>query len=188
MTQSVTIPTSASAFDLILGEIAKKGAEVQDAIQRAAVAAILFTLGEDRNVEPARQLLKVLPSGQRKDALVAYLEAHGNMMWSKVDKTIKFYDAVAAGQVKAKSADELYAIKWDTAKKAASPVSMYDAVNEVDRLIQRLQKLAKEGHLEHPSLIKAIALAKAKWTGENADLLYAESEKAKAADEQPEQS
>lgn len=166
---------AAGSFNAKLDEAVKHAAKSVDLYQRLAVSAIVLSI-TDRNADPASRLVAAMHSGFRKDAMVAYLEAYGNLAWSKNDKKMMFYDAEAKGTLPAESkdADVLYAIAWESMKKAPNPKSMYDAVNEVDNFIQRMQKLAAAEKVVHPELIKVLALAKAKWTRENADKLIAE--------------
>lgn len=145
-------------FANIVGIVGRSSKELDGNIQRAAVAAVAFSVCKDRNATPAQQLLEVL-NPHVKAAVVAFYEKFGNLAYSKETKGMVFFDVGAKTDKEPLAwtdayADEVMAFAWTTAKKAPEPKSVFDVQEEIDKLIDRLNKAAKKGAtLQHSELL-----------------------------------
>ena len=145
-------------FAVAVGNIGRTSKELDGNIQLAAVAAVAFSVCKDRNATPAQQLLEVV-NPHVKAAVVAFFEKFGNLAYSKETKSMMFFDVGAKTDKEPLAwtdayADEVMAFAWTTAKKAPEPKSVFDVQEEVDKLIDRLNKAAKKGAtLQHAELL-----------------------------------
>jgi len=123
-----------SKFNLLaaseFGDLVKRIGTTQNAlnqdIQLAAVMAIAYA-NTQNDVRKGGQLLDVLGKSLRKDAMLKFLEVHGNFAWLKVDKKLAFFKNPQAVDFKDERAVELLmATPWNEAKKPAELKSQYD--------------------------------------------------------------
>lgn len=145
------------------GEITKaceavkhNGVKLQASIQLLAAHCIMHTIA-DRNITPCQQLFDALPDSMRQDALVKHFELFGNVAWMKSakgkDHKVQFFGVQnkdGTEKLPREAATPEYfqivlATRWDQAKRKPEPTSIHDAVVEVDRLLERLAKLAGRG-------------------------------------------
>lgn len=158
-------------FAVAVGNIGKSSKELDNNIQSAAVAAVAFSVCKDRNATPAQQLLDVL-NPHIKAAVVAFFEKFGNLAYSKETKGMTFFDVGAKTDKEPlawtdKYAEEVMSFAWTTAKKAPEPKSVFDVQEELDKLIDRLNKSAKKGAtLQHADLLAAMTATFNKYVSE----------------------
>jgi hypothetical protein len=133
----------------LIGRIGKRGQQVHDWIQTAAVNAVAYSI-VDRNITPAKQLVGALNAGNRKDALVRYLEKFGNLAWAKNeqgDYDFAFFEVKVKGELLqwtpeyAKMASEFV---WSKAIKPPVPKSMYDVAAALSQLIDAAHRAVKK--------------------------------------------
>lgn len=158
-------------FAVAVGNIGRSSKELDGNIQLAAVAAVAFSVIKDRNATPAQQLLEVV-NPHVKAAVVAFFEKFGNLAYSKETKSMVFFDVAARTDKEPLAwtdayADEVMAFAWTTAKKAPEPKSVFDVQEEIDKLIDRLNKAAKKGAtLQHAELLARMTATYNKYIGE----------------------
>ena len=142
----------ADALKICAG-IKKSADKLHKAIQMAAASAIYHS-NFHKNADVGIRLVEAImdTKGVRKNAVVAYLELHGNFQWDKDAKAIKYHRNLEAEcKDEEKLALTLAQNPWDQAKPEAAITSEYDLDEDVDRIIKRIKKAVKEG--------KAIATA-----------------------------
>jgi len=96
----------------------------------------------------------------RKDSLLAWLETHGCLVWSTVDKVMK-YDTTRKGKLEFNDdqAEILLATPWNSAIRPPAEVSKFDFDAMFDKFLAKCRKIAKDAEVD-----KSIKVA-------NADLL-----------------
>lgn len=146
----------------LIGRIGKRGQQVHDWIQTAAVQAVAYSI-VDRNITPAKQLVGALNAGNRKDALVRYLEKFGNLAWAKNeqgDYDFAFFEVKVKGELLqwtpeyAKLAQDFV---WSKAIKPPTPKSMYDVAAALSQLIDAAHRAVKKQiPLMHGELLSSL--------------------------------
>lgn len=169
-----TVKTLAPVMELsmlskLIGRIGKRGVQVHNWIQEAAVNAVAHSI-VNRNITPAQQLVDALTGGNRKDSLVRYLEKFGNLAWSTLDdgtKGFKFFEVTIKGEPLswtpeyAKLAREF---DWSKAVKPPAPKSMYDVADALGTLIAAARRAVKKQiPLVHGELLAELEAAQAKY-------------------------
>lgn len=139
----------ADSLSKLIGQIGRASAKLVEQIQTAAVQCVAQSIVH-RNATPAMQLFDAMGSGSRRDALVAYLELWGNLMWAKSEKKITFCDRerVPGGsklewtpEYSAKVADAM----WLKAKAEPTPKSIFDVDEEAGKFLERLTRAKRRG-------------------------------------------
>ena len=137
----------------LIGEIGRSSVLLVGQIQVAAVACVAQSIVH-RNATPAQQLFDAVGSSQRRDSLVSYFEAFGNLAWVKDEKTkkgsIAFFDVAKMCDKPALVWDEVTEQKctetlWHQVKREPTPKSVFDVEAEVDALLTRLGKKQEQG-------------------------------------------
>jgi len=129
---------SANDLSAKIVAIGKTAGELQSEIQIAAVNAIGYSI-EHGDIRFGQKLFDVLPTGIRRQSLVAFFEKHGQFAYLKEDKKFAFY------KVDGITFDEktLLTTPWNTAK-AENIVSEYDVQTMFDSLMKRLDSAFKQ--------------------------------------------
>jgi len=133
-------------------------------VQAAAIQAVYHSV-KSSNITPSQQLYDALNTAHRKDSLLAYLENFGNVAWSKTEKKIVFFDREKIlGKDKAiawtdEYAEKVAANKWDQAKPAPAPKSIYDCEEEVKRFIKSMEKAIVKGGAKNSNFYDAVVAA-----------------------------
>lgn len=139
----------ADALAKLIGTIGRQKVRIDAMTQTAAVQCIAQSIVH-RNSTPATQLFDVLGKSTRRDALVAYFERFGNLMWSKVESKVVFCDvANLPSRTKLEWTDE-YAAKvaevvWFNAKPEPKIKSNFDVEDAVSKLIETIERNIKKG-------------------------------------------
>ena len=81
---------SAKDLEAKIAIVGKSAGELQSAIQEVAVQAVGYSI-EHGDIRFGQKLFDVLPTGVRRQSLVAFLEKHGNFAWSAQDKKFAHY-------------------------------------------------------------------------------------------------
>jgi beta-glucosidase/6-phospho-beta-glucosidase/beta-galactosidase len=117
--------------------VGKSAGELQSAIQECAVQAVGYSI-EHGDIRFGQKLFDVLPSGVRRQSLVAFLEKHGNFAWSTQDKKFAHY--------KTKDTFDqalLMETSWASATKE-SIVSEYDLEDMFTKFMKRVDSAFKQ--------------------------------------------
>jgi len=145
-----------------IGIIGKSAKKTEAEIQAVAVQCIAQSIVH-RNSTPAQQLYDNLPRGMRHDSLVAYFTLFGNLAYSKEHKGIVFYDVEKLERKPALVWTDAYAAKvalfhWTNGTKKPVPANVFDAMAEVNKLLERLTKLASDTtkEVKHSDLVSKI--------------------------------
>ena len=123
-----------------ISAVGKSAGELQSAIQEVAVQAVGYSI-EHSDIRFGQKLFDVLPTGVRRQSLVAFLEKHGNFAYSKEEKCFKFFKGLGEPRVFDETA--LMAISWATATKETI-VSSYDLELIMTKAIKAMEKAFKE--------------------------------------------
>lgn len=150
---------SATDFNKLCAAVMRAQRKTDKDLQKLAIAAIGYSIVHG-DVQPANRLIDAMQGSLRKDAMVAYLERHGNMAYMTGDK--KFAHFADAGQVW----DDDYAeeladgMMWHEAKKAAEPKSIYDVDAAVEKVLKQIDNAIKGGKdVKNVGLREYLALA-----------------------------
>lgn len=143
-----------------IANIGRTGARLIRAIQSTGVQVIAHAC-KHGDVSLANALLDATPKHQRA-SLVAFLEVYGPFAYLKADKQLAYFKgnahckAFIGGDVTQEYVDKLP--HWDSMVKPAEPKSVYDALEEVDKLCTRLRKLAVDGKstVKNPELLDEV--------------------------------
>lgn len=135
---------SATDFNKLCAAVMRAQRKTDKDLQKLAIAAIGYSIVHG-DVQPANRVLDAMQGSLRKDAMVAYLEKHGNMAYMTTDK--KFAHFADAGQVWDEDyADELAeGPMWHEAKKATEPNSIYDVDAAVGKVLKQIENAIKGG-------------------------------------------
>lgn len=147
-----------SVLHTLIGNIGRQRVEFDIAVQQAACEVIGQSIVH-RNITPAQQLLDAI-GAHLKPVIVAHFEKHGNIVWSKGEKKLKFHENLMYGaplewteEYKALVLNAL----WLKAKKEVEPRSMFDVAEEADKFLERMVKANKRGAaLKNPELLKRL--------------------------------
>jgi len=159
------------ALTKLIDGIARKGSSLRRDIQNAAVQCIAQSIVH-RNADPAIRLVNAMNKSLRKDSLVAYLETFGNLAYSKVDKTMKFYEVKVKGsplEWTEDYANKVCELMWDEAKAAPEPVSIYDVDEAFRKFLKHATTMvSKVPDVRNKELLAILSAAEAKWHGDKA--------------------
>lgn len=139
-TKSVTTMT-ADQFTLLVSQIKRLGKMTNNAIQRAAVFAVFQSI-EHRNSTPADTLLKAMPAGTRRQALIVFFEKHGNLCYALSTKKVEFFDVEDMTGTPCPEFDEekLMATPWHTMIKEPDLTSAWDVADQIEKVLSKLEK------------------------------------------------
>lgn len=129
-----------------IGIIGRSTIKTEAQIQHVAVQCIAQSIVH-RNATPAKELYDNLPKGFRHDSLAAYFEKFGNLAFK--DKSIVFFDCEKTPNGKKLEWTPVYeisveAMHWTNGTKKPVPKSVYDADEEIGKVLERLVKLASD--------------------------------------------
>jgi hypothetical protein len=132
--------------------IAKSGVRLIAAIQVAAMQVLAHAC-KHGDVTLAQSLVNSVPK-HHKAALVAWLEVYGPFAYDSKTKALKFFKGnkllkergiTVPGDA---TVDYMASLpRWETGKKPAEVRSQYDAGEEFDRFMNRMNKLAENGEV-----------------------------------------
>ena len=158
----------ASVLSKEIAAIGKQKVNFENRVQKAATECIGQSVVH-RNATPAMQLFDALSGSVRRDALVAFFEKFGQLMWSTADKKLVFLD-----RTKDKLAwtdeyrNEVATTMWHTLKKETPPKSVYDAAKEIGDTIDRLLKKRVKGiEIKNIGALNAVHAAYAAWVADS---------------------
>lgn len=154
---------------VLIKSIARRGMALDKDIQKAAVAAVAFSI-IDRNSTPANDLFKALAKSHRRDKLAMYFEKFGNLAYMKTTDSIDFFDVAAmTGKPALEYTDELelelLTTPW-TGTTKAPVVSAYDVEDAIAKFFKSADKAVKENRVENElgiGLLKSMHNAYAAW-------------------------
>ena len=141
---------SAKDLESKIAIVGKSAGELQSAIQECAVQAVGYSI-EHGDIRYGQKLFDVLPSGVRRQSLVAFLEKHGNFAWQTQEKKFAHY--------KTKDTFDqalLMEIPWSSATKE-SIVSEYDIEDMFAKFMKRVDGAFKS-HEKSGATIKNSAM------------------------------
>ena len=128
-----------------IGIIGRATIKTEAQIQYVAVQCIAQSIVH-RNATPAKELYDNLPKGFRHDSLAAYFEKFGNLAFK--DKSIVFFDCEKLTGKKLEWTPvyeiSVEAMHWTNGTKKPVPKSVYDADEEIGKVLERLVKLASD--------------------------------------------
>ena len=138
---------SAKDLDAKIVGIGKSASELQADIQIAAVNAIGYSI-EHGDIRFGQKLFDAMPKGMRRQALITFLEKHGQFAYMSTEKKFAFYkvDGIVYDEPK------LLATPWAEAK-AENLVSEVDVESMFENLMKRLDGVFKK-HEEKGITIK----------------------------------
>jgi len=154
-------------FNKLVGKIGKTQAALTADIQTAAIHAVAHSLLHG-NVMPAQNLYGAMGKSVRKDSLMAYLEKHGAIAWSKLEKKVLYFkrDNVVFDD---DYVEMLQGDPWNTAIKQPETVSKYDIDAMFDAFLAKCRKIVKESQANpslkvvNADLLDTLSSAEAKW-------------------------
>ena len=150
-------PMSDEDFALSVAAITRSLVFSTTEIQKAAVSVLCHSLTSDtvtqqqKAVAKANTLYDTLGTESRKDSLLAYFEKYGNLVFSKVDKKVVYFDREQVLGADKKIvwtddyAEKVTTIKWNEVKKPPTPKSIYDCEVEVRKFVDSMDKQVKLG-------------------------------------------
>lgn len=128
-----------------IGIIGRATIKTEAQIQHVAVQCIAQSIVH-RNATPAKELYDNLPKGFRHDSLAAYFEKFGNLAFK--DKSIVFYDCEKLSSKKIEWTPvyeiSVESFHWTKGTKKADPKSIWDAEEDIGKVLERLVKLAAD--------------------------------------------
>lgn len=128
-----------------IGIIGRATIKTEAQIQHVAVQCIAQSIVH-RNATPAKELYDNLPKGFRHDSLAAYFEKFGNLALK--DKSIVFFDCEKLTGKKLEWTPvyeiSVESMHWTNGTKKPVPKSVYDADEEIGKVLDRLVKLASD--------------------------------------------
>jgi hypothetical protein len=135
-------------FKALVGKIGRTQATLTADIQVAAVQAVAHSILHG-NIMPASQLYGAMGKSMRKDSLLAWLETYGCVVWSTVDKVMK-YDTTRKGKMEFDDevAEVLLATPWNTAVRQPEAVSKFDIDQMFDKFLAKCRKIAKDAETD----------------------------------------
>lgn len=134
-----TLLSQAEIVKIVAG-IAKAGTKLDKDIQKVAVSAIGHAILHG-NIEPANLLFKAMPSGSRKQSLVAYFEENAPLVYITADKEFGYYANPKIGEF---NQENLMALAWHDAKREVLR-SSYDVDASFDRFMKSVNKAIADG-------------------------------------------
>ena len=143
-----------------IARIGKRGVQLNDDIQAIAVTAIGYA-NVHGDVTIAQDICTTLQTngGVRFNSFVKYLEVYGNLAWDKDTKNFVYHKNSNAVCDPVALIEQLHATRWFDAIKQEKPASVYDVEDMVRKMINKLNKAAKQDnvtiHNEH--LIEQLA-------------------------------
>lgn len=128
---------SAKDLEAKIAIVGKSAGELQSAIQECAVQAIGYSI-EHGDIRFGQKLFDVLPSGVRRQSLVAFLEKHGNFAYSTQEKKFAHYKTK-------ETFDQalLMETSWASATKETI-VSEYDIEDMFTKFMKRVDSAYKQ--------------------------------------------
>lgn len=146
--------------------------------QAAAVHVIMHSLLSKNHNESAglaNNLYGGMPDSVRNDAMLRFLEQHGNFAYNKAEAKIEWFKngtlpaaitpAYAAGLP-----------DWTSAKRKPEPKSVYDVAEDLKRLLGTVEKMQKKGvKIEHDALVPQLRAAYARCIAEDYEQSNADS-------------
>jgi hypothetical protein len=134
--------------------------KAQDRAVKAVAQVIVMALwAANVNKDPAvaNTLIANMRKGLKKQAVVDLLQACGNLAY--VSGTFQFFDAKRGWSAEEVKVCKAAAAAWETFKAKAPEVKEVDAVAELETLLEKLTKKAKDGKLQNgQALVKMRAL------------------------------
>lgn len=136
-----------------ISSIGKKTAKWRDDVQLALVGCAYHAF-EHGNLDPATRLVKVL-HGADATALIRWIESHMPAVWVRSEEQFRLnksfkgeYDAIVL----------MAEPWWELAKKAKSVSSVFDALEAVRHLIDRIEREIESGKktVEHADVLKEL--------------------------------
>lgn len=125
-----------AALDTAIKSIATRGAKWEKDVQRAAISA-MWHHKKHGDTGFINRLIEAMPKSARKNALLAYIETHGGVIWDTEAKQMKHVKGKAFKHAEAD------AVMW-TAFKPDPEYKPIVAVDAVKRLIGQMEKDMKE--------------------------------------------
>lgn len=145
----------------LIKSIAKRGKTLDADIQEAAKASVFYSVCYG-DVTIGQKLLEAMAQGQRKAALVGFLENFGQfefkagkLVYRKVPEFVELLEDVEASE---QYVAEHVTTHW-TAFKPEQISSKYNCIDAVKRLIAKMEKEIKAGNAEGSEIFDSIALA-----------------------------
>lgn len=138
MTKNQFVPMDKTALVKEIKSIGTTGNRLNKRIQIAAINAVYYSVTEGY-VQYCTNLMLSLNAGQRKNSLLAFLEKHGKVQWSKESKEFVFRkrDDVTVETV------EAIVDLWCDAVKEPELASTVDFEDEAVRFLKKLEKQLK---------------------------------------------
>ena len=135
MTKNQFVPMDKTALVKEIKSIGTTGNRLNKRIQIAAINAVYYSVTEGY-VQYCTNLMLSLNAGQRKNSLLAFLEKHGKVQWSKESKEFIFRkrDDVTVDTV------EAIVDLWCDAVKEPELASTVDFEEEAARFLKKLEK------------------------------------------------
>lgn len=139
MTKQTFVPMTTDNLKKEIIQIGKVGAKLNIRIQIAAQNAIHYSIVHGY-IEYANLLLLSMNNGQRKNSLVAFMEKHGKLAYSKENKGFVFKKRDDVTVESCANINE----HWQDAIKVPELKSTYDFDDEASRFIKKMEKAIQQ--------------------------------------------
>lgn len=155
------------ALTKLIGLIGKRGTQVSNMIQVAAIQAIGYSIVHG-DIGFGQRLYDAMPAGTRKDSLMAYLELNGHFAVEGKGKAAKI---VFKNRERTFDPDALKLKHWNDAKRESVHKSVFDVSEEFDKFFRRMKKLADDATMQvkHKELLGALLITASKFNAEEFD-------------------
>lgn len=129
---------NAKELDAKIVGIGKSASELQADIQIAAVNAVGYSI-QHGDITFGQKLFNAMPKGMRRQALITFLEKHGQFVWMSTEKKFNFYkrDGIVFDET------ALLATPWADAK-AENLVSEVDIEAKFESFMKSLDSVFKK--------------------------------------------